>query len=517
MGRFELLVRNAPGAILHIDASGGCSFANWRWCELSASSPDEAAGEGWLEAFHPDDREAVLSQWRTTAGTGEETTREHRIIRPDGSALWVAASMAALSPAGPLSGTVCLLTDISARKRAANESAERLEEERQARLAAEEGNRLKDQFLSLLSHELRAPLQAILGWSRLITTNPLGEEDVAHGLEIILRNVNAQKRLIDELGEMSRILSGKVELEATSFDLRAVIASAIETVRPEAEAREIRVSSVESDGASRLPLLEGDPRRIEQALLGLLSHAVGLSRKGGLIELSAAPLASRIEVRIEATAVDLERVPTAGASMGLPAQERVHRGLTLKVVERLIELHGGSLEESMAEERMAFRVALPRRLEISPERREAPAPPGAQPVAVAPGEARQEALKGLRVLVVDDDPDACELIRTVLERCAASVTTAESAAEALEHFQAEVPDVLVSDIAMADQDGYELILSIRALGPERGGAVPAIALSAYVGPEHSRRAQIAGYQLHLGKPVDPEQLVAALASITGRS
>jgi signal transduction histidine kinase/ActR/RegA family two-component response regulator len=387
-----------------------------------------------------------------------------------------------------------------------------------ARSEAEVANRAKDEFLATLSHELRTPLTAILGWTRILRKEEVDEPTRTRGLEVIERNVQAQTRLIEDVLDVSRIITGKMQLNVRRVEMPAVIDAAVESVRPAAEAKKIEVVPV-VEGA---PTIMGDGERLQQVVWNLLSNAIKFTPNGG-----------RIEVRLRTQGEDVElQVADSGkgiASEFLPyvfdrfrqadsTSTRTHGGLGigLALVRHLVELHGGSVEaRSAGEGRGAtFCINLPVAGPAVGSPDVAPVPAATVSRASLTG---LPTLDGLRVLVVDDEADARDLIGVILRGRGAAVDAVGSAAEALEALDRERPDVLVSDISMPESDGYQLIRELRAREAEAGGATPAVALTAYARSQDRERALAAGYQMHLSKPVEPDDLILAVADLVGRA
>jgi PAS domain S-box-containing protein len=375
-------------------------------------------------------------------------------------------------------------------------------------------NRTKDEFLATVSHELRTPLNAVLGWSRLLRGGALDETKRERALETIERNALAQVRLIEDLLDVSRIVSGKLRLNVQSVELASVIESAVDAVRPAADAKGIRLGVLLDRDAG--PIM-GDGGRILQVASNLLTNAVKFTPKGGRVTVQLRRVASSVELDVTDTGQGIppeflphvfERFRQAD---GTSTRAHGGLGLGLSIARTLVELHGGTLEAfSEGEGRGAtFLVRLP----LAPLRGPAvqPDPPSSGSPLDCPPE-----LEGLRVLVVDDEPDARELIGSVLEACRAVVTAVASAADALEEIRRAPPDVLLSDIGMPGDDGYALIRKVRALPPASGGRTPAIALSAYAQADDRKRALVAGFNMHLAKPVEPSELLVVVAHLAGR-
>ena len=383
-----------------------------------------------------------------------------------------------------------------------------------AREAAEAANSAKDQFLSTLSHELRTPLNAVYGWATMLERGQLGAEQAQRALQIILRNVNAQVRLIDDLLDLSRVASGKLRLAVQPVDLQRVVEEALDGIRPAAAAKNIRLQPVLASPGGPV---SGDPDRLQQVVWNLLSNAVKFTPKGGRVQIQLQRVSSHVELLVSDTGQgiqpDLLPYVFDRLRQGDSSSTRSHGGLGLglALVRHFVELHGGIVfAESPGEGRGAtFVVKLPlmtaRPAELAAER----TPPTFQ-------RASAQSLAGLRILVVDDDPTAVDLNREILSQAGAEVRGCTSGTDALQVLQEWRPAVLVSDIEMPGLDGYTLLRQIRALNPDQGGKTPAVALSAYDRPEDRVRSLRAGFNFHVSKPVEPDELTAIVASLAGR-
>jgi signal transduction histidine kinase len=378
---------------------------------------------------------------------------------------------------------------------------------------AQDANRMKDEFLATVSHELRTPLHAILGWSRLLSSGSLGDEASARALETIERNAQAQAQLVGDILDVSRIVTGKLKLDMRPLPVAIVIESALDAVRPAAHAKAIQLEASLAD--STLAVL-GDPGRLQQIAWNLLSNAIKFTPSGGRVEVHVQRAGSDVAITVSDTGIGIDRsfLPYVfdRFRQADSSASRSHGGLGLglAIVRHLAELHGGrvSVESEGRGGGATFTVCLPALAAGRPGG--AGRPPGAG--QHVPG----SVLLGLRVLAVDDQADARNLIAASLERYGATVTTAASAREALEIIDAERPHVLIGDIGMPDEDGYALIRTLRARPGQQGGQIPAIALTAYARREDHDRAIDAGFQLHLAKPIDQAELVEAVASLAGR-
>lgn len=402
-------------------------------------------------------------------------------------------------------------------KRAAGERARLLEAEQKARLEVERVSLMKDEFLATLSHELRTPLNAILGWAQLLHGRSQEGSDVRRGLDTIARNARAQAQLIEDLLDMNRIVSGKIRLDVQRVDLLAIIDSAIESVRPSIDAKAIRLHKTTD---MHTGAVFGDANRLQQVVWNLLSNAVKFTPSGGAIDVQLLRSEAHVEVMVTDSGIGIspeflphlfERFRQAETST---TRKFGGLGLGLAIVKQLVELHGGQIRASSAGEGRgaSFAVTLPLRavqgFDDTPHRR---ATPPADPISA---QIELRMLAGLSILIVDDEPDARELLAVVLEDAGAQVVAAGSVDEALARLQDRRFSAIVSDIGMPGRDGYELLREVRKLGAEQGGRTPAVALTAFARSADRTRAMLAGYQVHLAKPIDPRELVAALKSLT---
>ncbi len=407
-----------------------------------------------------------------------------------------------------------------AAQKAAEDRKALLESERAARTAAERMSDIKDEFLATLSHELRTPLNAILGWSQVLRGGRSDSVDYNKGLETIERNARVQTQLIEDLLDMSRITSGKLRLDVQPLQAASFVEAAVETVRPAADAKGIRVETLLDPAAGPI---SGDPGRLQQVVWNLLSNAIKFTPKDGKVQIVVERVNSHIEISVADTGVGIkpefiphlfERFRQGDAST---TRKYGGLGLGLSIVKSLVELHGGTVwvRSAGVDQGTTVTVQLP----VTVVHRTPTAGERQHPRAsdTSPGPFIAEELAGLTVLVVDDHVDARDLVRRVLEDCHAEVFTAGTAEEALALVEAHKPDVLVSDIGMPDADGFELLRRVRALGPKRGGKVPAIALTAFARSEDRTRALRAGFLVHVSKPVDPSELVATVASVARRA
>lgn len=403
--------------------------------------------------------------------------------------------------------------------RAGEERARLYEAAQEARAEAEAANRMKDDFLATLGHELRTPLNAILGWARLLRSGKPDAEDLDEGLDAIERNSRVQAQLIEDLLDVSRIISGTLRLDVQRVNLAEVIEAAVVTVGPAADAKGVRIHKVLDSLAAPVT---GDPARLQQVVWNLLSNAVKFTPKGGRVQVLLERVNSHVEVSVVDTGQGIrpaflphvfDRFRQADGST---TRRHGGLGLGLSIVKQLVEMHGGTVRAKSPGEGQGatFAVSLP----ILVVHRHEPDGRKVRPKAPGPTELESpdDALDGLRVLVVDDEPDARALIQRVLSGCRAEVRVAGSVAEALVVLARFRPHVLVSDIGMPNEDGYDLIRQVRS-GGRTAAQMPAVALTAFARSEDRKRALLAGFQTHVAKPVDPQELVAVVASLAGRT
>ena len=493
-----------------------CNQALVEYAGLAADSFD-LSNEG---VVHPDDARSVVDAWDGTVRGGADFEIQFRLRRKrDAAYRWhLARGTPERDERGVMIGWIVTATDVDEQVAAEKAQARLLARETLARESAEMANRAKDEFLATISHELRTPLNAILGWVRMLRGGMLDTTRVERALQTIERNALVQVELIEDILDVSRIVSGKLRLKIQKTAVATTVHAALDAVRPAIDAKEIELASFIE--ASDLELA-ADPSRLQQIVWNLVSNAVKFSPKGG-----------RVEVRVKKTAEDVEiEVSDTGAGISaefLPyvfdrfrqadsSTTRAHEGLGLglAIVRHLVELHGGRVAvESPGLGRGAkFTVSLPMRLMKADEETADSFMSAYASNPVAPK--AETRLDGLTVLFVDDQADARELVTEVLEMYGATVVSADSAQAAMAAMKSARPDLLVSDIGLPHEDGYELIRKVRALSRSDGGNIPAIAVTGYTRTEDGKRALAAGFQMHLAKPVEPDELVATVASLAG--
>ena len=507
------IVESSDDAIISTDLQGIISSWNNGAERLYGYTAAETIGNPVTMLLPPlrlDEEPRILELLRK----GERIDHYETIRRrKDGTEIDVSLTVSPIQDQeGVIIGASKTARDITDRKRAEEEREHYLAREREARAEAEAANRLKDEFLATVSHELRTPLNVILGWARLLSETKPQEERLEHGLEIIERNAQAQARLIEDLLDVSRIVSGKLSVQTRPVTLNQTVEGVVAGIRPSAEAKGIALRLRQS--GAEISII-GDADRLQQVVRNLLSNAIKFTPDGGRIDVMLESVGAHVELQVSDTGrgISPEFLPhvfdrfrqayrtDAGARAGL--------GLGLTIVRYIVEAHGGSVtaESPGVGQGATFTVKLP----MAPS---SPAPIPAierQPFRLKAG--ALPSLSGVRVLVVDDDEDARDVLSGVLGNYGAEVITAVSATQALDFLATEKFDVLVSDINMPGMDGYELIRRVRAMKPEQGGRIPAVALTAYARAEDRVQALQAGYQMHVPKPIEPAELEVVVATL----
>jgi PAS domain S-box-containing protein len=507
--QLRLVIDALPVFVGYLDHSKRLRLTNEVYEEWFDLPPLTAEGKALSEvfgeqAFH------VAEPHIDLAFAGQRESYDDKLRFFDGSEHDIRATLIPhVGLAGHVEGVVMVISDVTERKQAENERSRLLAAEKEARTEAEMANRTKDDFLATLSHELRTPLNAILGWAQLMKAGGLPQEEISHGLDTIERNARVQSQLVEDLLDLSRIISGKLRLEMKVVDLPTVLEAALDSVRPAAEARKIQL--VPMLDASASPVL-GDPARLQQVVWNLLSNAIKFTPAGGRVELQLRRSGSQAEISVNDTGigVDPEFLPYVFDRLRQADSSSTRRhgglGLGLSIARHLIESHGGTIRAQSAgkDKGATFTASLP----ILHGAAVKPAS------GLSDGKTRANRnLAGVRILLVDDEEDARDLLSRVLKQDGAEVHAASSAAEALGAIDTLNPDVLISDIAMPGEDGYELIRKVRLRAPSHGGMLPAIALTAFARREDRDRALRAGFQTHLTKPVEAVELSAAVAEL----
>jgi PAS domain S-box-containing protein len=531
--RLAAIVASSDDAIIGKNLDGTITSWNLGAEHIFGYTADEMIGRSVMRLIPMDRQEEerqILSRIRSGERFGHfETIR----LAKDGRQLNVSITVSPIKDStGRVVGASKVARDITERKMAEDalnkameeiEKANRerlhlLESEREARSQAEQANRMKDEFLAMLSHELRTPLNAVLGWTNILRFGKLESEELKQGLDSIERNARVQAQIVEDLLDMSRIISGKCSLDQQRIDLRAVLNESIATLSATAEAKGVRMQALVDPFVGTI---SGDPIRLQQVFWNLLKNAIKFTPKDGEVQVLLKRVNSHVEVSVIDTGEGIapEFLPYVfdRFRQGDASTTRRHGGLGLglAIVKQLVELHGGTVcaKSGGIGQGATFVVRLPLlavHSEPEKERRH-------------PGAARRESqplpevsLANVHVLVVDDEIDACRIVKRVLEMSGATVSMAGCASEAMERILAGRPDVLVCDVGMPGEDGYSLIRRLRALEERQGSALPALALSAYARSEDRTKAIRSGFQNHLAKPVEPAELLAVVSSLAGR-
>jgi PAS domain S-box-containing protein len=514
------LMDNIPDAIYFKDTEGRFTRVNSHAPYRGNKSPEEVVGKTDFDFFVREHAQAAYDDEQRVIRTGVPIVdKEEKEVYTDGSTTWLSTTkVPVFDDAGRVTGIVGISRDITERKRA-EEARLELAREQAARTEAEHANRLKDEFLAILSHELRTPLTAILGWAKMLIDGIIGEDRGAEALDAIYRNAKSQAQLIDDLLDISRIITGRLRIDARPVELASVVEAAVTSARPSCSAKGI---TLQTSFDPRAGIVSGDPDRLQQVVWNLITNAIKFTQGGGVVEVRLARAGTQAQIVVSDTGqgIEPEFLPHIfdrfrQADMGT-TRRHGGLGLGLAIVRHLVDLHGGEVRaESEGRGRGSrFSVTLPAAAcessTVEDER-------AAVLRSITSGAARLHSLEGLRVLLVDDEADARQLLAEILSRCGAQVRAVGSAVEALEVLSAWLPDVLLSDIGMPESDGYELLERVRALPKERGGETPAAALTAYAGARDRERVLSSGYQAHIAKPVEPEELSAVVARLARRA
>jgi len=515
-------VESSPLAVIEWDTD----FRVSRWSEsaerLFGWKAHEVIGKHvneWRFVFADDVDAVALVTNRQREGVEIQGVLRNRNYTRAGSVLFCEWYNSVLhDERGKLISVLSLVLDVTAKQSAEDERAASLLRERDARKHAEEADRLKDEFLATLSHELRTPLTSILGWASMIRNNEVEGPNAVRAIETIERNARSQARLIDDLLDVSRIITGNLRLDLHPLNLGPIVDAALDALRPTADVKGIML---QTHFAPEQCLVKGDPNRLRQVIWNLLSNAIKFTARGGSVsvDLNCVDSTARLKVVDTGDGISAEFLPYVfdrfRQAEGSISRKQGGLGLGLAVARHLVELHGGTItaESEGPGKGSTFTVDLP----LADERRDpARAEERRREVERLRSRVCVIRLDGVHVLLVEDDDDSRKLLGTMLKRHGARVTSTKSAAEALEAFASDLPDVLISDIGMPDQDGYELIRKLRTLPIEKGGSIPAIAVTGYASRKDRERALNSGYQQHIAKPVEQADIINAIAELTGR-
>jgi PAS domain S-box-containing protein len=524
--RLSFHVGNTPLAVIEWDSD----FRLSRWSPSAEAifgwKAEEVLGKrvsDWRFVFS-DDIDAVADVMTRQRQSIEQcSVSRNRNYAKDGSVLhceWYNSVL--YDESGKLESVLSLVLDITERKRAEAERDRLLVREQEARKEAEQANRSKDEFLATISHELRTPLTSILGWARLLASGEVDTNQHAQAFETIARNAKSQAQLIDDLLDVSRIISGKLRLDLRPLELAPVIEAAVDSVRPAAKAKEIRLQLMLDPHIGQV---SADPDRLQQLIWNLLSNAIKFTPRGGQVQVRLESDNSCAEITVSDTGqgIRAEFLPHVFDRFrqedGSSTRTHGGLGLGLAIVRRLVELHGGTVQVESEGEGLGavFKMKLPF-IGVTDSQRTLAGDAAERRLSKGYSKLLEQSprLDGLRVLIVDDEADAREFVTLILDRHGADAIAVASTSEAWEMLERWRPDVLIADIGMPDEDGYALIRKVRSLPSEEGGRTPAIALTAYARTEDRMRILLAGYQMHLAKPVEPIELIVAVASLTGR-
>ncbi|MGI8639946.1 MAG: CHASE3 domain-containing protein [Pyrinomonadaceae bacterium] len=483
-----------------------------------AAEEFDGTGEKAFSRIHEEDFPTVQEVFQKSLEDRVNFNAEFRVLPDDGTIRWIhSTGQPLLNENGEIVHFIGNCRDITESKEAEQERERLLKNEQAARKDAEIANRMRDEFLATVSHELRAPLNSILGWGRMLEKGKLDEKTSKKAINTIVRNAESQNRLIEDLLDVSRIISGKLRLEVITIKPINIVESALETVRPAAEAKGITLEIKEDADVSHI---SGDPNRLQQVIWNLLSNAIKFTPNDGTVTLKIERSNNFVELRVKDTGVGIkedflphvfDRFRQADASS---IRKFGGLGLGLAIVRHITEMHGGTVDVYSEGEGKGstFIVRLP--LIISPTEDESEAELTRK--SPAKNNIPEISLDGLLILVVDDEEDTRQLLVQSLTFHGATVISADSAENALAEIREKNPDVLVSDIGMPNEDGYSLIRKVRALHGEQQRNIPAIALTAFTRAQDRMRALSSGFQNHVSKPVEPDELATVIASLTGR-
>ncbi|MBD2503014.1 hybrid sensor histidine kinase/response regulator [Anabaena azotica] len=503
---FRTLANTMPQMFWITHPDGYHEYFNQRWYDYTGKTSQQAQGEGWLNILHPDDVRSTITRWQNSLETGKDYETEFRLRRADGEYRWhLGRAMPLINQDGEIIKWFGSCTEIHDQKLAVEERAQAWERERAARIELEQANRMKDDFLAIVSHELRSPLNPILGWAKLLKSRKLDPIKTHQALEVIERNAKLQARLIDDLLDVSRILRGKLSLNVCTVDLVATIEAALETVRLTAEGKSIQIVTKLTDRSCKV---EGDPNRLQQIVWNLLTNAVKFTPEGGRVEITLKTVDSLAQIEVSDTGkgISSDFLPYVFERFRQADEVTTRKfgglGLGLAIVRHLVELHGGSVQVTSPGEGLGatFTVTLPIIVTSHLDEKHFFAD-------ITPN------LQGLRMVVVDDDADTLQLLSLILEQYGIEVKAVSSAREALQAIAQTKPDILLSDIGMPDIDGYMLIKQIRDMEVASDTRLRAIALTAFAGETNFQKIMAAGFQQHLTKPVEPSELATVIANV----
>ncbi|BAY96951.1 PAS/PAC sensor hybrid histidine kinase [Tolypothrix tenuis PCC 7101] len=535
--QFRSLSACSPVGIFLTDIDGNCTYTNPRYQSILGICDEDCLGKGWLRSLRPEDRDRIFADWSAAAQQGQEYYSEFSIVTATGILRWLTLrSSPMLSNEGEVIGYVGTVEDISDRKQAEEERA-KLIREQAALKEAEATNRMKDEFLATLSHELRTPLNSILGWAKLLRNRKLDEKATARALETIERNARLQEQLIEDILDVSRIIRGKLVLNICPVNLVSVIETAVETVRLQAEAKniafEFAVPAIAPTDKANIPptkednghfslakhlaspfMVSGDPDRLQQVVWNLLSNAIKFTPENGRVDITLSTDNNYAQIQVSDTGIGIkpdflryvfDRFRQADGST---TRSHTGLGLGLAIARHLVELHHGNIYADSAGEGQGatFTVKLPLLAAKQSQNLK-------KAEIVESVSSPQLPLNNVQLLVVDDDTDTRLFLSAALQQSGATVRAVSSVNEAILAIQEYPPEILISDIGMPEEDGYTLIRKVRLLEAERGGQIPAIALTAYAREEDSTEAIAAGFHMYASKPIEPAKLINMIVKL----
>jgi PAS domain S-box-containing protein len=518
----EAIYATAPVGLCFLDSDLRFLRINDLLAEFDGKSVEEHLGRTVREAV-PEVAGKVEPVLRRVIETGEPALNVEESVVTDAQPGVVRHFISSYYPikngGGRALGVNVVVMDITQIKKIEEELERLLRQEKAAHEEAQAANRMKDEFLATVSHELRTPLTSILGWARMLTGGRLTEAQARHALEVIAQSAQSQTQLIEDILDTSQIIAGRFKLDAQPVAIEHIFHAAVDVIRPSAEAKGVFLSAVvdEPDG-----VVLGDANRLQQAIWNLLSNAVKFTGKGGRIEARLGRAEGQIEIAVKDTGIGIEagflpyvfdRFRQADSTS---TREYGGLGIGLAIVRHIVEMHGGGVSASSRGrgQGATFRIRLPMISALRPEGPKTEPAPAPEIERKVLNESHR--LDEVRVLLVEDNPETLDTLKVIFEESGAEVIAATSVDEALDALDRFRPDVLVSDITMPDRDGYDLVREVRSRAPERSGKIPAVALTAYVRAEDRVRVLSAGFQMHVAKPIDPNDLIAAVASLTGR-
>lgn len=529
--QFRSLSACSPVGIFLTDIVGNCTYTNPRYQSILGICDEDCLGKGWLRSLRPEDRDRIFADWSAAAQQGKEYYSEFSIVTATGTVRWLTLrSSPMLSNEGAVIGYVGTVEDISDRKQAEEERA-KLIREQAALKEAEATNRMKDEFLATLSHELRTPLNSILGWAKLLRNRKLDEKATARALETIERNARLQEQLIEDILDVSRIIRGKLVLNICPVNLVSVIETAVETVRLQAEAKniafEFAMPAIAPTDKANIPpnkdnnghfslakhlaspfMVSGDPDRLQQVIWNLLSNAIKFTPENGRVDITLSTDNNYAQIQVSDTGIGIQPdflryvFDRFRQADGSTTRSHTGLGLGLAIARHLVELHHGNIYADSAGEGQGatFTVKLPLLAAKQPQNLK-------KAEIVESVSSPQLPLNNVQLLVVDDDTDTRLFLSAALQQSGATVRAVSSVNEAILAIQEYPPEILISDIGMPEEDGYTLIRKVRLLEAEKGGQIPAIALTAYAREEDSTEAIAAGFHMYASKPIEPAKLI----------